>query len=165
MHTVMPDTPIGPLAVVWSEFRGQPMVDRIHFANSIRKTANLPRGSCREIDALCKQLRAFTEGAAVRFSLDIVRLDRRPPFHQRVLRRAFRIPRGRVMTYGSLAAAAGCPGGARAVGRALATNPFPLIIPCHRVIRSDGALGGFGGGLDIKRRLLAMEGVCANVQA
>jgi methylated-DNA-[protein]-cysteine S-methyltransferase len=53
----------------------------------------------------------------------------------------------------------GRPGAARAVGTALATNPFPLAIPCHRVIRSDGSLGGFGGGIEMKRALLAREGV------
>ena len=63
------------------------------------------------------------------------------------------------MTYGGLAAAVGVPGGARAVGNVMAGNPFPLVIPCHRVIRSDGSLGGFGGGLPMKRALLEMEGV------
>jgi methylated-DNA-[protein]-cysteine S-methyltransferase len=53
----------------------------------------------------------------------------------------------------------GSPSGGRAVGRALATNPFPLLIPCHRAVRSTGELGGYQGGVDIKRRLLEMEGV------
>ncbi|MFH1910729.1 MAG: MGMT family protein, partial [Pseudomonadota bacterium] len=69
------------------------------------------------------------------------------------------IPRGRVMTYGGLAAKLGLPGGARAVGNALAGNPFPLVIPCHRVVRSGGDLGGFGGGTDMKKALLMLEGV------
>ena len=63
------------------------------------------------------------------------------------------------MTYGGLAARMGVPGGARAVGNAMAGNPFPLVVPCHRVIRGDGSLGGFGGGLKMKRALLEMEGV------
>jgi len=63
------------------------------------------------------------------------------------------------MTYGGLAASIGVPGGARAVGGALAGNPLPLIFPCHRVIRGDGTLGGFGGGLDLKKTLLTREGV------
>ena len=78
---------------------------------------------------------------------------------RRVLSEDGEIPRGRVMTYGGLAASLGVPGGARAVGNAMAGNPFPLVIPCHRVVRSDGSLGGFGGGLSMKRALLAMEGV------
>jgi methylated-DNA-[protein]-cysteine S-methyltransferase len=80
-----------------------------------------------------------------------------PPFHARVLRAARRIPYGRTMTYGQLAAAVGQPRGARAVGQAMARNPVPLIFPCHRVTARAG-LGGYGGGLDLKRRLLDREG-------
>jgi methylated-DNA-[protein]-cysteine S-methyltransferase len=69
------------------------------------------------------------------------------------------IPRGWVSTYGRIATHLGVPGGARAVGGALARNPFPIIIPCHRAIRSDGSLGGFQGGPDMKRALLEFEGV------
>jgi methylated-DNA-[protein]-cysteine S-methyltransferase len=64
-----------------------------------------------------------------------------------------------VSTYGRIAAHLGIPGGARAVGNALATNPFPIVIPCHRAIRSDGTLGGYQGGLAMKRALLEQEGV------
>ena len=65
----------------------------------------------------------------------------------------------RVSTYRRIAAHLGVPKGARAVGNALATNPFPIVIPCHRAIRSDGALGGYQGGLAMKRALLMQEGV------
>jgi len=66
---------------------------------------------------------------------------------------------GYVSTYSRIAKSIGVPKGARAVGNALANNPFPLIIPCHRVIRSDGRLGGFGGGLEMKKKLLENEGI------
>jgi methylated-DNA-[protein]-cysteine S-methyltransferase len=69
------------------------------------------------------------------------------------------IPRGYVSSYSALAACIGRPRAARAVGTALAGNPFPIIIPCHRTVRTDGSLGGFGGGLPMKRALLEMEGV------
>jgi len=65
---------------------------------------------------------------------------------------------GATMSYGELAAASGRPGAARAVGYAMAHNPVPLIVPCHRVLASDGTLGGYGGGLEMKRALLAIEG-------
>jgi methylated-DNA-[protein]-cysteine S-methyltransferase len=68
------------------------------------------------------------------------------------------IPRGQVLTYGEIAREAGSPGAARAVGQAMARNPWPIVVPCHRVVGSDGSLTGFGGGLDMKRRMLAMEG-------
>ncbi len=69
------------------------------------------------------------------------------------------IPRGWVSTYGRIAARLGVPGGARAVGNALAKNLFPIVIPCHRAVRSGGKLGGYQGGLEMKRALLKMEGV------
>jgi len=81
------------------------------------------------------------------------------PFQERVLRATYAIPFGEVVTYGSIAAQIGRPSAARAVGRAQATNPMPLIIPCHRVIGSDGGLHGYGGrgGLDTKAWLLRLE--------
>ena len=74
-----------------------------------------------------------------------------------------RIPYGAVATYGDIAAGAGLPGASRAAGTACRTNPIPVVVPCHRVLRSDGSIGGYAGdmvgGLDIKRHLLALEGV------
>ena len=110
-------------------------------------------------DKICKQIEAFLAGDAVAFSIDGLDFEGCGEFERRVLLADFEIPRGRVMTYGGLAEKVGVPGGARAVGNVMAGNPFPLAIPCHRVIRSDGTLGGFGGGLPMKRALLEMEGV------
>ena len=74
-----------------------------------------------------------------------------------------RIPYGAVASYGDIAAGAGQPGATRAAGTACRTNPIPVVVPCHRVLRSDGSIGGYAGdmagGLDIKRHLLALEGV------
>ncbi len=70
-----------------------------------------------------------------------------------------RVPRGRVISYGRLAALCGSPGAARAAGLAMSSNPFPLFYPCHRVVGSTGSLTGFGFGLPMKRKLLQMEGV------
>lgn len=105
------------------------------------------------------QIEAFLAGDVVNFSIAELDFEGVDGFERRVLFADFAIPRGRVMTYGGLAAKVGVPGGARAVGNVMAGNPFPLVIPCHRVIRSDGSLGGFGGGLPLKRALLEMEGV------
>jgi methylated-DNA-[protein]-cysteine S-methyltransferase len=90
-----------------------------------------------------------------------VDLTVQPSFLRRALTAARGIPRGQVRSYAWLAAAAGNPRAARAAGQAMARNPVPIIIPCHRVVASDGSLGGFGGGLGMKRRLLALEGVRA----
>jgi methylated-DNA-[protein]-cysteine S-methyltransferase len=79
-------------------------------------------------------------------------------FQQEVWAACARIPHGEVRSYAELARAAGRPRAARAVGGALGANPIPIIIPCHRVIRTDGSLGGFGLGLPVKRALLRLEG-------
>ncbi|MFI5483478.1 methylated-DNA--[protein]-cysteine S-methyltransferase [Streptomyces rubiginosohelvolus] len=81
-------------------------------------------------------------------------------FHREVLRElASGVPYGTVVGYGELAERVGRPEGAQAVGAAMGANPLPVVVPCHRVVESDGGLGGFGGGLETKRQLLALEGV------
>lgn len=81
-------------------------------------------------------------------------------FHRQVLRElASGVPYGSVVGYGDLARRVGQPGAAQAVGLAMGANPLPVVVPCHRVVESDGGIGGFGGGLETKRRLLALEGV------
>lgn len=79
-------------------------------------------------------------------------------FARKVLAATAAIPYGSVSTYTEMAAAAGSPRGSRAAGNALGSNPIPLIVPCHRVLRTGGNLGGYGGGLDRKRWLLELEG-------
>jgi methylated-DNA-[protein]-cysteine S-methyltransferase len=81
-------------------------------------------------------------------------------FQNRVVRTCRRIGRGRVKSYGELASACGSPGAARAVGNVMATNRYPIIVPCHRVVGSAGSLGGFSArdGINMKRRMLEMEG-------
>ena len=79
-------------------------------------------------------------------------------FTRRVLRRAARIPYGRVSTYAEVARAAGSPRASRAAGNALGANPLPIVVPCHRVVRTGAALGGYTGGVERKRHLLELEG-------
>ena len=160
-------TPFGPVATLWSVHRGAPKIVRVLLsAPGAPAERARPRlfpgaraGSCREIDAIADRFEAFLNGEDIAFSLDLVRLDLCPPFQQRVLRAEHGVPRGRVTNYSLLATRAGSPRGARVAGTALATNPFPLVIPCPRAVRSDGALGGYQGGLEMKRALLEMEGV------
>lgn len=75
-----------------------------------------------------------------------------------VLRATATVPFGQITTYGRMASAAGSPRAARAAGNALGSNPIPIVVPCHRVLHADGTLGGYSGGLDRKRILLALEG-------
>ncbi len=88
-----------------------------------------------------------------------VRLSAGTPFQRSVWETVRSIPHGDTISYAELANRVGKPGAARAVGQALGANPIPLLIPCHRVVASDGGLGGFGGGLPMKRELLRQEGV------
>jgi len=115
--------------------------------------------SCPAVTDLGEAMRRFLEGEAVEFSLDAIAWDQTSRFQQRVLRAEHGIPRGWVSTYGRIARHLGVSGGARAVGRALASNPFPIVIPCHRAIRAGGELGGYQGGVEMKRALLELEGV------
>jgi methylated-DNA-[protein]-cysteine S-methyltransferase len=103
-----------------------------------------------------QQMRDYLAGNRARFDFP---LDLRwaTPFQRRVLLVVAALPRGHTASYGEIAARAGSPGAARAVGQAMARNPLPLIIPCHRVVAADGSLGGFGGGRALKRKLLAHE--------
>jgi methylated-DNA-[protein]-cysteine S-methyltransferase len=108
--------------------------------------------------ALAADVARLLAGDDVAFDLGLLALEDCSPFQRRVLLAESRVKRGWVTTYGRLATHLEAPRAARAVGGALARNPFPLIIPCHRAIRADGQLGGFRGGLAMKRALLAFEG-------
>ncbi len=103
-----------------------------------------------------KELRAYFAGRLAKFKSPCD-LGGLPPFTQAVLRIAARIPYGEVRSYGWIAARLGKPKASRAVGNALARNPIPILIPCHRVVRSDGRLGGYALGRSWKTRLLALE--------
>lgn len=103
-----------------------------------------------------KQLRAYLGGRLRKFTL---KLDiQATPFQKDILKLVARIPFGKTATYGDIARQSGRPRAYRAVGHANAANNLPLVIPCHRVVSADG-LGGYGGGLNLKKKLLKIEGV------
>ena len=109
---------------------------------------------------LQERIVAYFEGSCVNFSLDIpVELDGFGGFSREVLTACREIEFGQRITYAGLAKKAGSPSASRAVGSALAKNPLPLIIPCHRVLRTDGKMGGFSapGGISLKKRMLTLE--------
>lgn len=156
-------TPFGRMTVIWGWRGPRPRVHRILLPNSTQKrpgcSTGLRDGTCPAVSALAGKISRFLAGRPVRFDLAILSLGRCRPFQQKVLLAEYGIPRGRVSTYGRIARRIGRPGASRAVGNALAQNPFPIAIPCHRALRSDLSLGGYQGGLAMKRRLLEMEGV------
>ncbi|MFD5113279.1 MULTISPECIES: methylated-DNA--[protein]-cysteine S-methyltransferase [unclassified Streptomyces] len=106
-----------------------------------------------------RQLSAYFAGGLREFGLPLD-WSLSSGFNRQVLRElATGVPYGTVIGYGDLAGRVGQPRAAQAVGIAMSSNPLPVVVPCHRVVESDGGLGGFGGGLETKRQLLALEGV------
>ncbi len=107
------------------------------------------------VDETAAELRAYFAGELKHFSVRAA--PQGTPFQQRVWRVLRRIPYGETLSYGEVARRIRCPGAARAVGAAASTNPVAIIVPCHRVVGSDGQLTGYAGGLERKAGLLALE--------
>lgn len=104
-----------------------------------------------------RQLLAYFDGRLREFNIPVDLRDR-TEFQQRVLEACQMVPYGQTLTYGQLALRAGYPGAARAVGQVMAANQVAIVVPCHRIVGRRGMLTGYGYGLDLKRRLLEMEG-------
>ncbi len=161
------DTHFGLFSLVWKERAGGLSVQQIYLPgerNTLEQSIfslfpESKAGRHPHILSLCVDIQNFLEGKEVSFRLEMLELDRCPSFQRKVLLAEFSVPRGWVTTYGRIAHWIGVPRGARAAGNALARNPFPIVIPCHRAIQADGSLGGYQGGLNMKRALLEQEGV------
>jgi methylated-DNA-[protein]-cysteine S-methyltransferase len=157
----------GSFGIVWHETDKGARIVRIFLpdrkaavAQQIKQSfLSCRQGSCPSITGISEQIAAFLAGEPIAFDLNLLDFSVCSAFQKKVLLAEAKIPRGRVSTYGRLAAKLGIPAASRAVGHALAQNPFPPVIPCHRTVRSDGALGGFQGGLKMKRELLEQEGI------
>ena len=153
--------------IVWEEYHKQFIVNRIFLSDASIKSNeralnafhNIKPKSSPSIEQLAKKIQNFLVGKDIKFNLNCVDFNQCYELQKKVLLAEHAIPRGWVSTYKKIATVIGIPNGARAVGNALAKNPFPIIIPCHRAIRSDGHLGGFQGGIRMKRALLKLEGI------
>lgn len=160
-------SPFGDVGVVWRMKDGIFGISTILLPGEGQETGKTirdafpgaRRDSHEKVDELSALLERYFQGEAVIFPLDDLDPSSLSAFQKKVLPELYRVPRGRVVTYGALARKAGAPRAARAVGTAMAMNPFPLVFPCHRVIRSSGEPGCFGGGTRLKRRLLELEGI------
>ena len=161
-HCTM-ESPVGRLHVAASEAG----IVRIGFGGSeaafvaqVRRLgADVVRSAARTADVV-HQLRTYFAGERRTFDVR-VDLSRVTPFQRRVLMAAAGVPAGKVVSYGEIARRIGQPRGSRAVGQALGSNPIPIVIPCHRIIAAGGKIGGYGGGLARKRKLLRLEGAMA----
>jgi methylated-DNA-[protein]-cysteine S-methyltransferase len=156
------DSPVGPVLLAATR-RG---LVRISFGRPLDPegfAAELAAISPRVVEAptyfdgVRRELEEYFEGRRTRFDLPLD-WSLTGGFGRRVLRATARIPYGHVSTYRDVAGAAGNPLAVRAAGNALGANPIPIVVPCHRVLRTGGALGGYGGGVEIKEFLLRLEG-------
>jgi len=159
-------TPIGRLLVAATDsglvriaFRQR----EASFVTALRKRlgAEVVRSRSRTAE-IVSQLRAYFAGARREFDVPLD-LNALTSFQRRVLLATTKVPSGKVVSYGDIARRIGRPRGSRAVGQALGRNPVPIVIPCHRVVGSGGRLGGYTGGLDVKKTLLRLEGALAAV--
>lgn len=162
---VLFETPIGPCGISWSA-RG---ITGLQFPGDSAEATRadlqrrFPEARSAEAPAFVTEAIAAIVGLLEGADDDLTSIpldpDHIPPFNQRVYDVTRAIPPGQTLTYGEVAAAIGEPGAARAVGRALGENPYPIIIPCHRVLAAGGKMGGFSGtgGIATKRRVLAIE--------
>jgi methylated-DNA-[protein]-cysteine S-methyltransferase len=113
-----------------------------------------------EVQVVIDRISALLRGETSDLGTVALDMDGVPEFHRRVYEAARAIPPGKTLSYGDIAKRVGAPGAARAVGQALGRNPFPIVVPCHRVLAAGGKIGGFSaqGGVATKRRMLAIEG-------
>jgi methylated-DNA-[protein]-cysteine S-methyltransferase len=164
LATVFPSE-LGWILVTWRDDK----LTRISFGHS-SPAAAAKGADCEPVELdevpkwvgrLIDKIKKFAAGKVVDWGDVPLAWDKRTEFQRRVQEVCRKIPRGEVWSYGELAAAAGAPGAARAVGSVMRSNRFPLIIPCHRVVAAGGKLGGFScpSGVDMKRKLLEAEGV------
>ena len=154
MDFFMFDSPIGYMALAAEDEK----LVRVYLPN-----APTPRLMPRETPLLARardQILEYLNGARKDFDLPLA--PEGTAFQQKVWAALREIPFGQTRTYQDISAAVDCPRGAQAVGNALADNPLPLLLPCHRVICSDGSLGGYAGGEALKERLLRLEGFSKN---
>ena len=153
VHWATIETPIGELLLVEEAGR----LREISFQAARRRRPEAEwRKDARALAPVIAQLDEYFAGRRRTFDLELE--PRGTEFQRRVWGELRRIPWGETISYGELARRIGQPSASRAVGAANGRNPIPIVIPCHRVIGANGDLTGFGGGLPIKRKLLALEG-------
>ena len=164
MMTATVETPVGRLRIRTSErgvcevrFRARKPIAMLQARGGRDdEDRDADRRALGYLRRACDQLGEYFAGTRTRFDVP-VDLPAATAFERAVWRACERIPFGETRSYGELAAAAGRPRAARAVGNAMNANRVPILVPCHRVIRADGGLGGFGSGVALKRKLLALE--------
>ena len=165
-HTTV-STPFDDISIIWNAIQSGVLIQRIFLSDSKSSSEKKVQMSFQRVDLgssplikeLTEKILMFLDGKKVDFDLNLVDFDRCYATQKRVILAEYEIPRGWISTYKRIADHLEIPNGARVIGNALARNPFPIIIPCHRAVKTDGGLGGYQGGVKMKRDLLEMEGV------
>lgn len=166
---IITNSPIDEITIIWMENPFK--IEEIILSNT-QKTSNeiandkYPNAKLKKapkkLKRIIKELNKYFNEKDAHFSLDYLNLDKLTDFQRKVLIAEFNTKKGTVNSYGQLAKLINNPKAYRAVGSALSKNPFPIIIPCHRTVKSDRTIGGFGGiksGLKSKKTLLELEGI------
>lgn len=130
----------------------------------IQKTGPAKPGHTRAVLNMCKEIQAYFEEDPIKAPWKFLDISGLTPLQRLVLETVSNVPNGEVRSYGQIAAQVGHPRACRFVGTTLARNPFPILIPCHRIVRADGSPGGFYGGTDLKKRMLLLEKRKAGLQ-
>jgi len=160
-------SPFDTFTIVWKEKGSDLQIQRIFLTDPEQKSElkvlesfkHITLGSSSSIVSLGENIQRFFESEDVEFNLGVLDFTRCSEIQKEVLLADYKIPRGWVSTYKRIANHIGVINGARVVGNSLAKNPFPIIIPCHRAIKTSGKLGGYQGGIKMKRTLLELEGI------
>ncbi len=160
-------SPFGTFSIVWKGKEPNFKIQRIFVSDPKQKSEkkllksfnSIKEGSSPSIELLGKNIKSFLKGVDIKFDLGILNFHKCSETQKKVLLSENDIPRGWVSTYKRIAYHIDIKNGARVVGNSLARNPFPIVIPCHRAIKSNGELGGYQGGIKMKRKLLELEGV------
>jgi methylated-DNA-[protein]-cysteine S-methyltransferase len=158
-------TDFDSVAIVWFKNNKQIKIKEVVISNpkfsaEQRVAVKYPDSNfstCEKVTQLAEKIKNYCQGKNEEFSLDIFDFSQISEFRKNVYLTLFKTKRGETLSYGELALISGYPKAARAVGTAMKNNPFPFVIPCHRVIKSDGSLGGFFGAEEMKRKLIQLE--------
>jgi methylated-DNA-[protein]-cysteine S-methyltransferase len=160
-------SPFDTFTIVWREADPDLRIQRIFLSDpqlkseikTLESFEQIAVGSSSQIAHLGEKIQRFFKGEKTEFDLELLDFNTCSEVQKKVLIAEYEVPRGWVSTYKRIAEKIGIPNGARVVGNSLAKNPFPIVIPCHRAIKTNGELGGYQGGMEMKRKLLEMEGI------
>ena len=158
-------SPIGEITIIWRK-KPKFQIEEIILSRPDKSSSQIAEEKynkkSKQLNNVLKELDNYFHEKDARFSLEYLNLEKFTPFQRKVLETEFKTKKGTINTYKDLAKAAGSPKAYRSVGTALSKNPYPIIIPCHRTVKSDRTIGGFGGvaeGLESKKILLELDGL------